>query len=265
MKNHLLGEISKTIDDLNSKKSKGTMYLIDDKARFSERTLEFKQNRYAFLTSIKSLVDALPEVEAFDFDSPNSDLECLFIDRKMDIESGTLALLQNTPNSVLITDDQFLYAIARMMGYNSIGLCGFLASTCQDSMQLIEVSKKLKSINFGNYMPLFLFDKIVACLTDVKTQEECDKATDALTKWLMSDREDEEATDYHREVVLQLYRDCTHQAGAPLSTEYPLTQIAIHHFKKLNPEYVKKLIADLSKNITIKVVDEAKASENHNS
>ena len=141
-------------------------------------------------------------------------------------------------------------------------MCGLLTNIHKDSIQLIEVSKKLKSINFANYIPLFLFDKIVECLSDGETKTETVKDTDALTKWLVTDRDGEDATDYHREVILQLYRDCVEQVGAPLSTEYPLTQIAIHHFACLHPEYVKQLLRNLSENIVFRIEGEQTES-NH--
>lgn len=265
VKNHLLSEIRETTDDLNSKASKGTMYLVNDRAIFSERTLKLKRNRFAFLASVKNIVNSLPNVEAFDFESPNSDMGTLFSERKMDIESGTLALLQNIKNAVLVTDDQFLYALTEMLGYKSVGICGFLTGMCEDSTQLVEISKKLKSINYANYLPLFLFDKIVNCLSNYKTSEEIDEATNELTKWLLSDRGEEEATDYHREVILQLYRECTRQVGHVLPQEYALTQIAIYHFKMLNPEYIKQLVEDFTKNIVVTIETEHQETEESDS
>ena len=105
-----------------------------------------------------------------------------------------------------------------------MGLCGFFTGAYKDSRQLIDISKRLKLINFSNYLPLFMFDKIVDCLPGTQPGESsCDVSVD-LTKWLISDRENDEATDHHREVILKLYRDCVTQEGAQLSAEYPLTQ-----------------------------------------
>ena len=85
--------------------------------------------------------------------------------------------------------------------------------------------------------------------------------SNVLSQWLLTDRDDEEATDYHREVVIQLYRDLINLGGATLSTDYPLTQIAIHHFTRLHPEYVEKLIEDFSKNLRISIVDDLENSD----
>jgi hypothetical protein len=248
VKNCLLSEISKMIGDLNSKRTQGSIHLIDDRVHFMERTVAFRQDRYAFLASIKKTLNLFHDVEAFDFDHSDPELESLFVKRKMDTEAGTLAMLQNIPNAVLITDDQFLYSLTNMMGYKTMGLCGFFSSTYKDSLQLIDISKRLKAINFSNYLPLFMFDKIVDYLPETIPEEESIDVSAVLTKWLISDRENEEATDHHREVILQLYRDCVNQEGAPLSVEYPLTQIAVHHFVRLHPEYVKQLSRNLGIN-----------------
>ena len=84
-----------------------------------------------------------------------------------------------------------------MLGCKSVGICGFLTGICEDGKQLIEISKKLRSINFANYIPIFLFNKILECIDNAKTPQECDSVTDDLTEWLLSDREEEDATDYH--------------------------------------------------------------------
>ena len=43
--------------------------------------------------------------------------------------------------------------------------------------------------------------------------------------------------------------------------EYGLTQIAIHHFKMLNPEYIKQLVEDFAKNIVVTVETEPKEKD----
>ena len=220
-----------------------------------------KNDRYSFVSQIKAFVESLPEVEGYDFETSKLEFESLFTEGKMEIEAATLALLQNTHNAVLVTDDQCLFVLADLMGYSNMGLCGFLTNLSKDSIRMIEVSKKLKSINFANYVPWFLFDKTINCLSNIQEQEERDRISCILSQWLMSDRDDGEATDHHREVVIQLYRDFVNLAGATVSVDYPLTQIAIHHFTRLHPEYVKKMIEDFSKNLTITVSDDLDNNE----
>ena len=83
-----------------------------------------------------------------------------------------------------------------------------------------------------------------------------------LIKWLLSDGDDEDdASDYHRNLILQLYRDCVEQVGGPLSTDYPLTQIAIHHFAVLNPDIVRQAVEEFARNIKITIVDNSDERE----
>ena len=248
VKKQLMSEISEMLSDLNSKKTVGSMYVVDDRPIFNERTSEFKRDRYAFLASINDFLASLPDVEAYDLEDDNSALLSLLGERKMEIEVGALSLMQNIDNAILVTDDQFLYSVAAALGQKSIGLCGFVSNVCKDGRALLDFSKGLKSINFANYIPLILFEKIIDSISNMTVKEECDALNNALAEWLMCDKGND-ATDYHREIVLQLYRDCVAQTGTPLPTDYPLTRIAIHHFAKMNPEYVKKLVEELAKNI----------------
>jgi hypothetical protein len=261
VKKQILGDIAEIFEDINHKNAYGSLYMVDNRAVFSERTSAFKRSRHAFLSSIKSFVSALPETEAYDYESDDGELAPMFAEQKMGAEAGTLALLQNTPNAVLVTDDQFLYSLANMIGRETVGLCGFLTSICNDSRQLLSISKKAKEINFENYIPLFLFDKIIDTLLLIPEQEELEKANDDLVKWLISDNNDGDASDYHRNLILQLYRDCVVQVGGPLSADYPLTKIAIHHYAMLNPDFVRRATEDYAKNITISFEDVIEASE----
>lgn len=261
VKKQILGDIAEIFEDINHKNAYGSLYMVDNRAVFSERTSAFKRSRHAFLSSIKSFVSALPETEAYDYESDDGELAPIFAEQKMGAEAGTLALLQNTPNAVLVTDDQFLYSLANMIGRETVGLCGFLTSICNDSRQLLSISKKAKEINFENYIPLFLFDKIIDTLLLIPEQEELEKANDDLVKWLISDNNDADASDYHRNLILQLYRDCVVQVGGPLSADCPLTKIAIHHYAMLNPDFVRRATEDYAKNITISFEDVIEASE----
>lgn len=264
VRKQLLGDVSEILEDINRKNTCGSLYIVDDRPVFSKRTSTFKRSRHAFLSSIKSFVSSLPETEAYDYESDDGELASIFTESKMGIEAGTLAILQNTPSAVLVTDDEFLYSLATMIGRKTVGLCGFLASICNDSQQLLSFSKKAKEINFANYIPLFLFDKIIDALSLIPEQEELEKANDDLVKWLISDNNDGDASNYHRNLILQLYKDRVAQMGGPLSIDDPLTKIAIHHYAMLNPDFVRQAAEEYAKNITISIEDSIEASEDEN-
>lgn len=261
VKKQILGDVIEILDDISSKSSAGSLFLVDDKPVFSERTADFKRARHAYLSTLKSFVSAFPDLEAYDYESDQEEIAAIFTEKEMGIEAGTLALLQNTPNAILVTDDEFLYSFANMIGRESVGVLGFLTSINSDSQQLLSISKKAKEINFANYIPLFLFDKIVDSLTIIQEQDEMQKANDDLIKWLLSDRDDDDASDYHRNLILQLYRDCVAQVGGPLSTDYPLTQIAIHHFAVLNPDVIRQTVEEFARNIKFTIVDSSDEGE----
>ena len=49
--------------------------------------------------------------------------------------------------------------------------------------------------------------------------------------------------------------------GGPLSTDYPLTKIAIHHYSMLNPDFVRRATAEDAKNITHSIEESIEPKE----
>ena len=80
-----------------------------------------------------------------------------------------------------------------------------------DTVTEITVTADTVNKYFSAVLPTF--DKIIDTLLLIPEQEELEKANDDLVKWLISDNNDGDASDYHRNLILQLYRDCVVQVG----------------------------------------------------
>ena len=241
VRHQLEKEILDEIDDMSSKNKEGLLSLVDDNLHFTQPGADVKRVRHGFLTSISSFLNSLPVEKSYDYISLDGALQSIFSKRDMQIENGTLGLLQHVKNAVLVSDDQFLMALAQCSGQRCIGICAFLGHIMNDSGKLLDCSKGLATINFQNYLPLCLFKKIVSELAasdkDVKRQE----INREIIKWLLSDRDSGEVTKNHREIIVRLYRDFLEENPGKLGTNTALAQIAIRHFLALNPGYIQEV------------------------
>ena len=173
---------------------------------------------------------------ASDFKSANSkikdSLEQLFSQRKLFCEGGSLSTARNTPNGILITDDQFLYSIASIEDIPNMGLTGFFANTTLGWKALLDMSKQLSNINFANYLPLQLYKQMVD--QAIESKAEIETASREIQKWLLSDS-DSDATEKHEDVILALFHDVYSSLG----------KNAIRIYEKRNPNFMREYISNI--------------------
>lgn len=256
VKNQLDSEITELLNDLESKSSKGSLILVDGNPRMAQPSDAVKRNRYKYLTELRTFVNSKSADTAYDFSSDEVMFDQLFSNSNTLIESGSLGLAQNTKNSILVTDNQFLYSVADTVGLNNVGLCDLIIQLTDNFTDLLEAVKKLQRLNFSNYFPLFVFGKMIDYLSTVPpTQEELDDKK-TLVNWLLSENRGQEASEHHANVIIQLFRDYLTQDDIVLEADNALKRTAMHHFAKLHPEVVEKAISDFWKSLKIQITCE---------
>ena len=183
---------------------------------------------------------------ASDFKSANSkikdSLEQLFSQRKLFCEGGSLSTARNTPNGILITDDQFLYAIASIEDIPNMGLTGFFANTTLGWKALLDMSKQLSNINFANYLPLQLYKQMVD--QAIENKAEIETPSREIQKWLLSDS-DSDATEKHEDVILALFHDVYSSNFGYLNPGGILGKNAIRIYEKRNPNFMREYISNI--------------------
>ena len=251
VKNQLLNDINEELSEITDNSHKATMFYEDGRLSMLERTSDMKRTRYAFLTRLKTFVNSLrAENNASSFSSCSQemkvDIETLFSKRQLYCESGSLSVTRGISNAVLVTDDQFTFAWANTEGIPNVGLTGLLANSKLFWEKLLSASKKLREMNYGNYLPLHLYQRIV---DNMLSQEiDSDSASTEIQAWIISDT-DSEATPYHEDVVLTLYREVMTQELAYLNPENFLLDVAIAIREKRNPGFFKECVANAFKSL----------------
>lgn len=131
--------------------------------------------------------------------------------------------------------------MANTEGMPTVGLTGLLSKSNLSWERLLSASKKLKGMNYGNYLPVHLYQRIVDQMIDSGAAS--DIASAEIQAWILSDT-DGEATPYHEDVIIALYRKVVEQGFDYLNPDDYLTDIVLGILEKRNPGFIKKIISD---------------------
>ena len=253
VKNQLINDINEELSELTDESQKGTMFIENGKLTLIERTPDMRRTRYAFLARLKSFTETIRIANNVPTFTPGSDelraqMEKLFSDKRLYCESTSLATTKHTPSAALVTDDQFLFAMANAEGMPTVGLTGLLSKTDLPWESLLTASKKLKGMNYGNYLPVHLYQRIVDQMLDSGAAS--DMASAEIQSWILSDT-DGDATPYHEDVIIALYRKVVEDDLGYLNPDNYLTHIVLAIWEKRNPGFIKKIISDAFKSLLI--------------
>ncbi|MEE0686180.1 MAG: hypothetical protein UEA60_05945 [Lachnospiraceae bacterium] len=247
VKNQLLEDINEELASILNDKHAGSMHYEEGKITMIDRNGDYRRVRHSVLTRMKAFVNMIPvEEDILDFVSTNVEIKDmmdeLFKKLKLFCEGGSLSATRQGDNRVLVTDSHFLTGLANAEKISNIGLIGFLLCADLSWRQLLNISKKLKEMNFANYLPLALYRKMVEAMLD--NEEELEEPSCEIQSWLISDTDGEPST-YHEDVVIALCRDVYTQDLVYLNPDNFLGKLAINIIEKRNPGYIQQCIANI--------------------
>jgi hypothetical protein len=261
VRQRIIEDIDSELNILTSKSSGGYLGYVDGNLTLTRYDNESKRERYKYLTYIKNFVSHLSSSHAFNFTSDIFDLQSILVENNLHCENGCLGYAQNIENTVLVTDEQFLYSIADLSHLKNIGICSFLAVCHIQWDILLEVSQKLSKMNFGNYLPASLYIEIIDQITKDLSQK---KDVQSLVNWLLSDNKNGDASEYHCEVIIQLFRDVNNIMDYARGNSKILREIALGHYETLHPGSIQKYINNFIKKMSIEPELENNESEKPN-
>ena len=244
VRNQLINDIDEELRELTSINHVAGMYYIGGSIKVLEYTSENRRERLAFLTRLKSIVEAI-ECPSPSFDYiPHSHIDKntvadAIIQKSLLCESGTLGLAQNLENTYIVTDDQFLYSIAWFDHIRSVGVLGLFAYAFSEWDRLLGFSKKLHDMNFANYLPFFFYKTMVDKL--ISTEKDLGRGSDAIQKWIISDTENE-PNPFHEEVISTLANDVYESGEEYLNPESILYRVATMAIERRNPGFLQDYI-----------------------
>ena len=246
VKNQLLNDIDVEVLELTDESRQGTMFIKEGKLTLFHRTADIRRGRYSFLMQLKSfvkLVRTTNNVPTFtsNNDEIKADIKKFFLNRQLYCESTSLAVAQYISDSVLVTDDQFLFTLAKLEGIPTVGLTGLLSNSDLSWDCLLSASKKLKNMNFGNYLPVHLYQRIIDQM--LRGGSNCKTASKEIITWVLSDT-DADATSYHEDIVIELYSEIIKQGLNYLNPENYLTNFVLNVFEKRKPGFINNFISN---------------------
>lgn len=264
---HLKSDINEEQSNISSEKSFGSMFYIDGKPQILEYTPDRRRNRHTYLNKLKSLIKQIIVIDdSFDF-IPQSEtwkepFTKIILDNRLLCESSCLGLTQNLSNSILVTDDQIIYNIASVENIPNIGLVSLLTYASLQWSVLLEISKSLHKINFLNYLPIFLYKKLVDCVID--DTEHTSEGSKNVIAWLTSDTDNLPST-IHDSIVIALFREVLlHNELQYLNPDGVLGNLAIKAFDRQNPGFIAKQLEEFwegLKNSPIELLNETDDNE----
>lgn len=231
----MLNDIRDEISDLTAENTKGSLSFSDGHLTLFEHNQDSRSARYKYLMQLKGFLSAVPKGNRLDFIPSTNEIAVAFADENFVCEHGSLSLVQNTENSVLLTDDQFLYITAQTENLASVGLLALLCENQESINEIISNSKKLKKINFAKYFSLKAYNSAVDL---IKTDDD----TELLREWLTTDNPDNEPSDYHRNLIIELYREyLITNKDQPIYHD-AFFDIVLNHYISLHPEVIDNIL-----------------------
>ncbi len=247
VKNRLLEEISEELSSILNDSHAGSMHYEGGKIAMVNRDGEYRRTRHMVLTKMKSFVNEIPiEENVTDFIPTNAEIKDMVDElvnkQKLLCEGGSLSATKCSENRVLVTDSHFLMGLANVEGIFNIGLIGFLLCVNLSWDQLLNVSKKLKELNYASYLPLVLYRKIVDAM--LESEDEIEESSNKIQDWLIFDT-DGAVSSYHEDVIISLYKEVIAQDLDYLNPDNILGRLALRTLEKRNPGYIQQCIAEM--------------------
>ena len=267
VKKRITSDINEEVNALKSDKSVGSMSYSDGKLCFIEYTPERRRKRHEYLNYLKKLLKRIRDIDvSYDYVPQNETwgeaFSELILNNRLLCESSCLGLVQNLPNTVLVTDDQIIYNIASIENIPNTGLTSLLTFASSKWDELLDISKSLCRINFQNYLPIFLYKKMVDYVID--DTEHTSEGSKKIIAWLSSDT-DGEPSLFHDNIIIALFRDVlSHDGLGYLNPDSILGKLAITAYEKQNPGFVAKQIhaaMEELRTLPIELTDEQEDSE----
>ena len=245
VKNRLLEDINEELSSILDDSHAGSMHYEDGRVIMIDRNGEVRRARHSFLSKMKNFVsNIVTDEQATDFIATNEAIKDtineVFKTQKVLCEGGSLSTTKNKEDRVLVTDNQFLAGLASAEGISNTGLIPFLLHTKLEWRKLLDISKKLKEINYSNYLPVGLYKKMVDTMID--SEDDLEGPSNEIQMWLISDTEDG-ASDHHEDVIVALCKDVITQDLDYLNPDNILGRLAINIIEKRNPGYIQQCIA----------------------
>lgn len=260
-RNLLLNEIKKMQADINNPNAGSYLYVVDGKVGMRQPTSGQKRNELKFLRQLKEFIVSVPSAsQLFNYAMQKQEMRALFSESKLYVENDMFGFLDSIDNSVLLTDNRFLFTVAHLDGKESMGMNAFLNMLDLSAIEHIDLIEKLAKMNYVNYFPLSVYNRIKERCSTVADDAEARQIAEKLQELFLSNVFDEHAEEieHNDKVMWQLTREVLNRDNAEADDFFGqlLRDCVMHRFARNNPEKYKAMTEDAIKRMRVRVTHE---------
>ena len=191
-----MSDITSEINNVSNSEGTGTIGLVDDRFTIYQYDLETKRSRIKYLIGLKAFVESLNTCDGHNYDFSLIGIDDPTKVDNCDLESGTLGLLCNSNNSVLLTEDNFLTNVCKTKKYDYLGIVSVVHQLINKPEEMFSIIEKLEKLNFNNYF-------FVSMYLYVRTITEKDK----LREFLCQKNEEEDKYRKWKLILRTIYME----------------------------------------------------------
>lgn len=244
VRNHLIKDIDDDMGDMLSDNHPGSMVFINGELTIMKYTQATRQERYLHLSKLKDFLNQIDSPNnSYDYQSRDDEIGAklaeIVLGNNLFCESGSLGLAQNLDNVIVVTDDQMLYSTAEYSGIKTCGITGFLAASEYTWEQLLNASKRLKKMNYANYLPFHLYKAIVDAML-AEGEEDIEQKSATIQEWICSGGNGE-PTEQHKDIIIDLLRNTVQSKLVYLNPGFFLSELAAPIIEERNPGMLQQL------------------------
>lgn len=244
----LIRDVDEEIALLNDEKRGNFLTYNNGQVSLARHSIESKKTELKFLTRVKAFVNRLKVVENKDYIFRNNQLSNFLSKHELYSENACLYAVDMDENNCLVSDDQFLFGIASLEHHKTIGLTGLLEILDLTFDEVLTGITCLAELNYSIYLTTGLY---------IKLENKIDTAEKykSFVSFLFSDNNDNPASDYHREIVMDLFRNLCAYDENFINKKTPLHQVIPCHFAELYPEQIRAIVQDIKNNLRIDITE----------
>lgn len=152
VKNEMLNCVNAMLNEVEQCNCSGQMFMIGNNPIFKQEDNSSKRTKYAYLNRLKDFVNRFRVFDkSYDYIG-EGEFESFYREKDFHTEKSTFAAYLNTPNSIMLLENEFDVLISNNLGYKNIGIVYLLNYIYDDPNKILSIMSLFAIANFKNYL-----------------------------------------------------------------------------------------------------------------
>ena len=152
VKNEMLNCVNAMLNEVEQCNSSGKIFMIGDDPIFKQEDSSSRRTKYAYLNRLKDFVNRFRVFDkSYDYIGEGN-FESFYRENDFHTEKGTFAAYLNTPNSIMLLENECDVLISNKLGYKNIGIVYLLNYIYDDPNKILSIMALFAISNFRNYL-----------------------------------------------------------------------------------------------------------------